>query len=63
MFCINCGGQNVDATSQKNGEVFIERGEIGEEGRFEEEFEAAVLECSDCEHEMVSISFGGRQRA
>ncbi|WP_171353719.1 hypothetical protein [Vibrio coralliilyticus] len=54
MYCINCGSQNVDVTSQQNQKVFLERGEHTD-GKFEEELEAVVLECKDCNQEMVQI--------
>lgn len=53
MFCINCGSQNVNVTSQKNEKVLIERGELIDEHK--EVFEAVVLECCDCKQEMISV--------
>lgn len=56
MFCMKCGSENVAATSQKNNKVYIERGELdSESGRFDEEYEAPVLQCSDCSTEMVQL--------
>jgi len=57
MFCINCGGQNVDITTDKDKKVFVERGEYQEgSGNYSREFEAVVLECSECHHEMINAS-------
>lgn len=57
MYCIKCGGKNVNPTSQEHQKVLVERGEFDEQlGSYTEEFEAIVLECGDCGHEMIDAS-------
>lgn len=57
MFCINCGSNNVSKTTKPHSKVFVERGVYNEQsGQYSEEAEAIVLECSECDHEMIDLS-------
>ncbi len=55
MFCINCGSQNVDTTTQKNESANIQRGEQDSNGKYAEEFYTVILECDDCGEEMCKV--------
>ncbi|MFM2668519.1 hypothetical protein AAFX24_27645 [Vibrio mediterranei] len=56
MFCINCGSQQVDTTTQGNEKLFIERGEYNEaESKYKSEYETVALECSECGEEMCRL--------
>ena len=56
MFCINCGSQNVAKTNEEHPSVLVERGDYDERrGCYSEEFEAVVLQCLDCNEEMIKV--------
>lgn len=58
-YCINCGEKGTLRAlevPESEDPPFLERGEYGADNRYSQEQFVIILQCQDCQHEMIDLS-------